>query len=269
MKFLYFNSVILALVVLSNSCSNNTLSNKNIFNDTIIQGFNGTVYNDTVWMKDFLNIDTFSNGDTIPTANNAEEWRKACENRKPIKAYANFDKNKNAIYNLYTVLDKRNVAPSGWRIPNEQDVDRIMRVFQKWEHQKNKNVVKESKKLPNYYLIDPKKWKNNWFPDDSLYYGYSSYLNLAPTKQLKDVVVSFSGSTEFMFYPEKEFVKTNNNKTIYNEDSHFWWFNENSKNVGFFKLESTLQRRELKKDDVSYDNDIVFLGMAIKCISRK
>jgi uncharacterized protein (TIGR02145 family) len=257
------------LLILSNSCSNNTAANKEIFKDTSIQGFHGAVYNDTVWMKDFLNIDTFSNGDPIPTAKNAEEWRKACEGKKPIKSYADFDKNKHAIYNLYAVLDNRHIAPKGWQIPTEQDVDRILRVFQKWEHQKNKNVVKKSKKLPNYYLTDPKKWRNNWFPDDSLQFGYSSYLNLAPTKHLTDVVVSFSGATEFMFYPEKEFVKTSNNKTIHNEDSHFWWFNENSEKVGFFQLYCNSQRRELKKDDFSYGNNIVFMGMAIKCISRK
>ena len=212
-------------------------------------------------MKDFLNIDTFSNGDPIPTAKNAEEWRKACEGKKPIKAYADFDKNKHAIYNLYAVLDNRHIAPKGWQIPTEQDVDRILRVFQKWELQKNKNVVKKSKKLPNYYLTDPKKWRNNWFPDDSLQFGYSSYLNLAPTKHLTEVVVSFSGATEFIFYPEK----TRNNKTIYIEDSRFWWFNESSEKVGFFQLYCNSQRRELTKDDFSY----VSMGMAIKCISRK
>jgi len=269
MRNSYIKLTTAALIALLNSCSNTSSGKKEIFKDTIIQGFAGTAFNDTVWMKDYLNIDTFGNGDPIPTANNEEEWKKACEAKKPIKAYAKFNKNNHAIYNLYAVLDNRKIAPSGWQIPNEQDVDRILQVFQKWEYQNNKNVVKKSDRLPNYYLINPKKWKNNWFPDDSLQFGFSSYLNLTPTKHLDIGIVSFSGAAQFIFYPEKEFVETAKNETIYSEYSHFWWFNENNENIGFFELFNSPQRREIKKDDFRYDNDIVFVGKAIKCISRK
>jgi len=259
MRNTYFTSFILLLIVISNSCSNNSVVNKELFKDTIIQGFHGTVYNDTVWMKDFLDIDTFNNGDPIPTANNADEWKKACLDKKPIKAYADFDKNKHAIYNLYSLLDSRHIAPRGWQIPNDQDIGRLFQVFQKFDRKKNNNVVKDLNRLPNYYLINPKKWKHNWFPDDSLHYGYSSYLNLAPTKYINEYVVSFSGATEFLFYPE--------NKA--NDESRFWWFNENKGNVGFFILFSNRQSRELKKEEVYNVNDGFSMGLAIKCVSRK
>lgn len=274
MKNLFIKLGVVFVAILSNSCSTNPAEIMVIFKDTIIQGFHGVVHHDTTWMKNYLNVDTFSNGDPIPTAKNENEWSKACEEKKPVKAFANFDLNKHAIYNLYAVLDGRHIAPRGWKIPSENDVDRILRIFSRREVIRNRNYSKNPIKpselpLPNYYLIAPEKWKNNWFRDDSLHFGHNSYLNLTPTKRLSIATVSFSGTTEYFFYPEKDSVKIKNEITMYPEAAHFWWFNDNNENVGFFELTSNAQVRELEKENFSYNNSIVFDGKAIKCVATK
>jgi uncharacterized protein (TIGR02145 family) len=59
-----------------------------------------------VWMSDNLNTEVFRNGDTVPEAKSAEEWKSASENGLPVCCYYEFKK-KNAkkygrLYNWYS-----------------------------------------------------------------------------------------------------------------------------------------------------------------------
>lgn len=78
-----------------------------------------------VWMTSNLNVDTFRNGDPIPHAETAEEWKEANRNRRPAWSYLDNDPANGArygkLYNWYAVSDPRGLAPEGWRIPSDDD----------------------------------------------------------------------------------------------------------------------------------------------------
>ncbi len=77
------------------------------------------------WMKENLNVSTFSNGDTIMQATSAEEWKQAGQEKKAAWCYYNFSeengKKYGKLYNWFAVSDPRGLAPKGWKIPKESD----------------------------------------------------------------------------------------------------------------------------------------------------
>lgn len=78
-----------------------------------------------IWMTRNLNVDKFNNGDPIPYAETKDEWVSAGINGKPAFCYFNNDtinaKNYGKLYNWYAVTDNRGLAPSGWKIPSDED----------------------------------------------------------------------------------------------------------------------------------------------------
>jgi uncharacterized protein (TIGR02145 family) len=82
-----------------------------------------------VWMVMNLDVDKFRNGDPVPEAKTAEEWKKAAKNKQPVWCYYN-NKSGNGekygkLYNWYAVIDKRGLAPKGWRIPSQKDWEQL------------------------------------------------------------------------------------------------------------------------------------------------
>ncbi len=78
-----------------------------------------------VWMKRNLDVVTFRNGDSIFNAKTDEEWLQAAKDKKPAWCYYNNDKELGkkygVLYNLYALLDERQLAPQGWRLPTVED----------------------------------------------------------------------------------------------------------------------------------------------------
>ena len=91
------------------------------------QGVTDTVtIGNQVWMTKNLNVDKFRNGDPIPEAKTDEEWIKAGENKQPAWCYyendpANGEKY-GKLYNWYAVNDPRGLAPEGWHVPSEEEL---------------------------------------------------------------------------------------------------------------------------------------------------
>jgi uncharacterized protein (TIGR02145 family) len=75
------------------------------------------------WMAKNLDVSTFRNGDVIPEAKTAEEWKAASEKGQPAWCY--YDNNPEngkiygKLYNWYAVNDLRGLAPKGWHIPTD------------------------------------------------------------------------------------------------------------------------------------------------------
>jgi uncharacterized protein (TIGR02145 family) len=94
-----------------------------------------------VWMSKNLDVDKFRNGDKIPEVNSDKEWMEADRRKQPAWCYYYEDlssfkhkvykeagikvrtdyKNWGKLYNWYAVNDKRGLAPTGWRIPSEDE----------------------------------------------------------------------------------------------------------------------------------------------------
>jgi len=77
---------------------------------------------DQVWMAENLKTTRFLNGDTIPNMANGFQWATA-----DSSGYCNHSNNpENAttygrLYNWYSVIDNRNLAPAGWHIPTSTE----------------------------------------------------------------------------------------------------------------------------------------------------
>jgi uncharacterized protein (TIGR02145 family) len=83
-----------------------------------------------VWMTQNLNVDKFRNGDPIPEAKTAEDWKKAGENREPAWCYYNNNPDNGdrygKLYNWFAVNDPRGLAPKDWKIPSDEDWNRLI-----------------------------------------------------------------------------------------------------------------------------------------------
>ncbi|MFZ4741128.1 MAG: fibrobacter succinogenes major paralogous domain-containing protein [Bacteroidales bacterium] len=83
-----------------------------------------------IWMTQNLNVNHFRNGDIIPQAKNADEWKNAGKKKHASWCYYNFDPSLagkyGKLYNFYAINDKRVLAPNGWRIPNIVDWRKLM-----------------------------------------------------------------------------------------------------------------------------------------------
>ena len=91
---------------------------------------NGTVPCQT-WMVSNLNVETFRNGDPIPEAKTKEEWEKAGREQRPAWCYYENDPSNGPkygkLYNWFAVSDARGLAPDGWRIPDESEIEALSR----------------------------------------------------------------------------------------------------------------------------------------------
>lgn len=78
-----------------------------------------------VWTASNLKVTHFRNGDAIPEAKTAEEWKTAATEGKPAWCYYENDtlnlRKYGILYNWYAVNDKRGLAPEGWHIPVNSD----------------------------------------------------------------------------------------------------------------------------------------------------
>jgi uncharacterized protein (TIGR02145 family) len=117
---LILSAFILTAIMLT-SCVGDT-SSKESYTDEVTIG-------EQIWMTKNLNVDKFRNGDPIPEAKTNEEWRKKGENGQPAWCYyyngPEYGDRYGKLYNKYAVNDPRGLAPEGWKIPSNEDWQRL------------------------------------------------------------------------------------------------------------------------------------------------
>jgi uncharacterized protein (TIGR02145 family) len=83
-----------------------------------------------IWMSKNLDVSTFRNGDPIPEIKSEEEWQMAEENGQPAWCYYDNDpangEKYGKLYNWHAVNDPRGLAPEGWHIPSEDELDELI-----------------------------------------------------------------------------------------------------------------------------------------------
>lgn len=121
-------SALLMTLMILISCVDGRYNKTNSSNDTV--STNEVTIGKQIWMTKNLNVDTFSNGDTIPEAKNKEQWEKAGESKQPVWCYyenraiqddSKNGKNYGKFYNWYAVNDPRGIAPKGYHIPSKDE----------------------------------------------------------------------------------------------------------------------------------------------------
>lgn len=82
---------------------------------------------DQNWMADNLNVKKFKNGDKIPRVKSEYDWVQAAKNKEPAWCYLNKGKllkrKYGILYNWYAISDPRGLAPEGWHISTERDIE--------------------------------------------------------------------------------------------------------------------------------------------------
>jgi uncharacterized protein (TIGR02145 family) len=83
-----------------------------------------------IWMTKNLDVSTFRNGDPIPEIKTEEEWQMAEENGQPAWCYYDNDpangEKYGKLYNWHAVNDPRGLAPEGWHIPSEDELNELI-----------------------------------------------------------------------------------------------------------------------------------------------
>lgn len=107
--------------------------------DTVVD-IDGNVYHTVkigtqTWMVENLKVTHFRNGDSIACLQQKEQWVSAVS-----PGYCDYDlsgfhlspdrekelrKLMGKFYNGFTILDPRNIAPPGWRVPSRKDFDTL------------------------------------------------------------------------------------------------------------------------------------------------
>lgn len=76
-----------------------------------------------IWMAENFRATAYSNGDPIQNATNVAKWVRYSAEEEP--AYCT-DEDGNVFYNRLAVLDRRGLAPAGWRIPTNFDYEELL-----------------------------------------------------------------------------------------------------------------------------------------------
>lgn len=83
-----------------------------------------------VWMSENLNVDKFRNGEIIPEVKSEKDWISAGQNKQPAWCYYNNNPDNGErygkLYNWYAVSDPRGLAPAGYKVPTDDDWNRLI-----------------------------------------------------------------------------------------------------------------------------------------------
>lgn len=127
------NLAIIAIIVAftTASCSLSQMSTRKLVKKTTTKVATNAIYGNYNWAKDNLNVITFRNGDPIPEVKTDEEWEKAGKEGKPAWCHYNNDpengKKYGKLYNWHAVSDPRGLAPEGYKIPTEVDIEKLIK----------------------------------------------------------------------------------------------------------------------------------------------
>jgi uncharacterized protein (TIGR02145 family) len=84
--------------------------------------YNTIIIGDQVWLKENLKVTRFSNGDQVQLITDTVAW-----SARTTPAYCNYNNSESIaqeygrLYNYYTVIDKRNLCPAGWHVPDDTE----------------------------------------------------------------------------------------------------------------------------------------------------
>ncbi len=96
-------------------------------NGGTVTGIDGNIYHTIYigtqqWMVENLKVNHYRNGESIPNVTDNTEWLNltsgaCCDYNNTPGNSVTYGK----LYNYYAIRDDRNIAPTGWRIPTEDD----------------------------------------------------------------------------------------------------------------------------------------------------
>ena len=122
-------SILAFTVIFANSCKYDSESitdplSKPGPNVSDIDGntYHSVILGTQTWLVENLAVTRYRNGDTIPNVLDTTAWANQttgayCNYFNSLGYAANFGK----LYNWYSVIDIRNIAPTGWHVPSDSE----------------------------------------------------------------------------------------------------------------------------------------------------
>ena len=136
-------------------------------NTNTITDFDGNVYKTLtigkqVWIVENLKVKHFNNGDPISWVTDPNIW-----DNQSNTAYCGYKNDVDSIkkygclYNRLVVSDNRNIAPEGWKIPDENDWDILIKylIAKGYNYDNSKSENKLAKSIAS---------KNGWMENETL-----------------------------------------------------------------------------------------------------
>jgi len=123
--------ILIVIAIAINGCKISNLTSSKLVNKTVDKVATKAIYGNYKWASDNLDVATFRNGDPIPEAKTDEEWEKAGKEGKPAWCYYKNDpkngKKYGKLYNWHAVSDPRGLAPEGYKIPTEEEIEKLIK----------------------------------------------------------------------------------------------------------------------------------------------
>lgn len=90
-----------------------------------VQG-DSVIIGNQVWMSKNLDVSTYQNGDTIPEVEYNDDWQNLttgawCYYLNDEEEGQKYGK----LYNWYAIMDTRGLAPEGFSVPTEEDINQL------------------------------------------------------------------------------------------------------------------------------------------------
>lgn len=167
------------------------------------------IIEDQIWMAANLDVDSYQNGDLILFSRNQSDWDKITKTGKGCWSYPAFNEaniGSGKMYNYYAVIDKRGLAPEGYRISHIDDWNNLINKYGGWD------------KIEDAAFNLIVALKLAWFKDKDVNGGNPSYWNISGVNDLLIFKVDNIIKGIDCDFGEKAFVrclKTNKSESIY------------------------------------------------------
>lgn len=110
--------------------NNKIVTNKNQSINVVRNDVHEIKIGNQIWMTKNLEVTHFRNGDSIKQVKTDKEWVECAKKQIPAWCYYNNDpvssKRYGILYNWFAVNDPRGLAPKGYKIPNEEDWNKLI-----------------------------------------------------------------------------------------------------------------------------------------------
>jgi uncharacterized protein (TIGR02145 family) len=129
--WIYSLMIMGVFLMLSSNCKKDDDNNNNPPSNTITD-IDGNVYHTVtigtqVWMVENLRTTRYRNSEPIPNVTNGTAW-----GNLTTGAYCDYDNTPGnsttygKLYNFYTVVDSRNLCPTGWHVPTNSEYQTLI-----------------------------------------------------------------------------------------------------------------------------------------------
>lgn len=99
------------------------------FKDNEGNSYKIAIIGEQKWLIENLKVSYFRNGDIITEVRDDAEWIYCGENKIPAWCYYNNDSKNDKLYNLWAVIDERQISPFGWTIPTKENYKELINKY--------------------------------------------------------------------------------------------------------------------------------------------